>query len=70
MDLQICFRVEEAGLLFSCICFSPEISLADIENSRELIDVKHRFDLLFAGSYTLTIVGDGSLYKTNLYIKL
>lgn len=70
MDLQIFFRVEEAGLLFSCICFSPGISLADIENSRELTDVKHRFDLLFAGSYTLTMVGDGPLYKTNLYIKL
>lgn len=70
MDLQFCFAAEEEGLSFSCICFVPGLSLADIENSQELADVKQRLDLLFEDAYSLKGIGEGSLYKTNLYIKL
>lgn len=70
MDIQFLFRVEEEGVFFSCACFVPGVSLADIEDGQELADVKQRLDLLFKEAYILETMGENSLYKTNLYIKL
>lgn len=70
MDLQFSFRAEEEGVSFSCICFVPGVSLVEIENGQELADVKQRLDILFEDAYILKSMGENSLYKTNLYIKL
>lgn len=70
MDLQFCFRTEQKGIGFSCICFTHGLPHVGMENMQELADVKLRLDLLFPNAYKLETIGNGSLCKTNLYIKL
>lgn len=70
MDIHFTFRAGEKELFFSCICFAPGITDKDPENGRELEDIRHRLSLLFKESYTLDTVDEGTICRTNLYIKL
>ena len=66
MDIHFTFRAGEKELFFSCICFAPGIT----GKGWELEDIRHRLSLLFKESYTLDTVDEGTICRTNLYIKL
>lgn len=70
IDLQFCFRAEQEGISFSCICFTPGMPEAGMAGTQELTDVKQRLDLLLPDAYRLRTSGDSSLCKTDLCMKL
>ncbi|WP_455640276.1 sensor histidine kinase [Parabacteroides sp.] len=71
MDLHFTFNAGQQGLSFLCICFTPGAATRkEIEESRELKDVRQRLDLLFPAAYTLSVSDEGALHKIDLNIKL
>ena len=71
MDLHFTFNAGQQGLSFLCICFTPGAAMGkEIEESRELKDVRQRLDLLFPAAYTLSVSDEGALHKIDLNVKL
>lgn len=70
LDIHLCFRREEEGISFLCLCFTPDRQKEQDRISTELDDLRSRLDLLYQNTYALETTEEGSLLKTNLYIKL